>query len=187
MKWLRNQNLKKRFSPPWYFLPLLTQRNLFPAPPHCTPAKFYARACHKILMQNLSIFPCVIFTDLGFSELTLDECCGFIYNDDSGNVLVSNQNQGTQEGENYWKTLYVPGYSSGKLAVGPSTLYGVSPGINTTFKKWTITTSPWTIQTDTDLVIADNAFGTTAGVVVKDDSAIIAIAFLTMFTVVSYS
>ena len=106
---------------------------------------------------------------------TLDECCGFIYNDDSGNVLVSNQNQGTQEGENYWKTLYVPGYSSGKLAVGPSTLYGVSPGINTTFKKWTITTSPWTIQTDTDLVIADNAFGTTAGVVVKDDSAIIAI------------
>mgnify|MGYP001316503900 CR=1 FL=1 len=101
----------------------------------------------------------------------LDECCGLIYNDDDGNVVLQNVEQ---DWVNY-AYINIPGYTSGKLAVGPTALYGVSPGISTSFKKWTITTSPWTVVADSDLVIADNAFGTTAGVVVKDDSAIIAI------------
>ena len=101
----------------------------------------------------------------------LDQCCGLIYNDDDGNVLLQNAGQ---DWPNY-AYINIPGYTSGKLAVGPTALYAVSPGINTSFKKWTITTSPWTVVADSDLVIADNAFGTTAGVVVKDDSAILAI------------
>ena len=100
-----------------------------------------------------------------------DQCCTWLMNDDNGTVNIYKENIPDMNGI----PVTIPNYTSGKLAIGPSTLYGVSPGFNTTFKKWKITTNPWTVEVASDLTIADNSFGTTAGIVVKDDNTLIAI------------
>ena len=124
------------------------------------------------------IIPCdcnTLTTTTTLYDGELTECCGIIYNDVNGNVKLSNIASSHSVDSDNFHTIVIPGYTTGKLAIGPSTLYAVSPGFNTTFKKWEITTNPWTVEVGTDLTIADNAFGTTAGIAVKDDNTLIAI------------
>ena len=96
----------------------------------------------------------------------INECCGFIINNDNAEAYIWNNANVIKFGE----LINIPGYTGGKLALGPNTLY-VWDG--SAFKKWTINTTNWSAVADTD--VTPGAFDTTAGVIVKDDNTLIAL------------
>ena len=96
----------------------------------------------------------------------IQECCGFIINNDNSEAYIWNRASVI----NFGNLISVPGYTTGKLALGPSTLYGWD---GSTFKKWNINTTNWSAVADTD--VTPGGFDTTAGVIVKDDNTLIAL------------
>jgi len=96
----------------------------------------------------------------------LNECCGLIYNDDDGNVMLQNV---TNPWPNYYP-INIPEYVTGKLAVGPDNLYAWDGSV---FKVWDVNLTNWSTTAQADLSVA--GFATTAGVVVKRNNVLIAL------------
>ena len=96
----------------------------------------------------------------------LNECCGLIYNDDDGNVMLQNV---TNPWPNYYP-INIPEYVTGKLAVGPDKLYAWDGSV---FKVWDVDLTKWSTTAEADLSVA--GFATTAGVVVKRNNVLIAL------------
>lgn len=105
------------------------------------------------------------------------ECCGFIFNNQAGEVFVYAEgpdvNNAPPNSSQDGSRISVPGFTGGvydKLALGPNTLYLWDGSV---FKKWSVNLTNWSAVPETDVTVA--GFATTAGVVVKDDNTLIAL------------
>ncbi len=105
------------------------------------------------------------------------ECCGFILNNQAGEVFVyaegPDANNAPPNSSQDGSRISVPGFTGGvydKLALGPNTLYLWNGSV---FKKWSVNLTNWSAVPEADVTVA--GFATTAGVVVKDDNTLIAL------------
>ena len=93
---------------------------------------------------------------------SFDECCTWLMNDDDGNVRLYNSTHYSGV------PIIIPQYTSGKLAIGPNTIYAWD---GNDLDKWDMISSPFSVTFKETFNMSST---TTSGLVVKDDNTLIA-------------
>ena len=93
-----------------------------------------------------------------------DQCCTWLMNDDNGTVNIYKENIPNLNGI----PVTIPKYTSGKLAIGPNTIYAWD---GTDLDKWDMIASPFSATFKETFTMTSSS---TTGIIVKDNNTLIA-------------